>query len=236
MSRRFFVRGPLRAGTLHLAGPEAHHLVRVLRIGVGQSVVLFDGGDFEAPADVTGVEPGGVELVVHEPRVSRTEPAVDLVLAVAVPKGDRFGWLVEKATELGVRRLVPLVTERSVVVPGPGKLEKMRRTIIEASKQCRRTRLMELAEPAEWPAFLLQEPAAGNIWLAHPGGAPFDCGQIYDAGRVVVAVGPEGGFTEAEVELAASRGAALVSLGPRVLRIETATLVLAALITACRSS
>ncbi len=236
MSRRFFVSGPLRAGSLRLAGSEAHHLVRVLRIGVGQRVVLFDGGDFEAPADVTGIDAGGVELIVHEPRVSHTEPAVDLVLAVAVPKGDRFGWLVEKATELGVRRLVPLVTERSVVIPGPGKLEKMRRTIIEASKQCRRTRLMELAEPAEWPAFLMQESAAGNIRVAHPAGNPFDAAQIAGEGRVVAAVGPEGGFTEAELELAANRGAALVSLGPRVLRIETAALALAALITACRSS
>lgn len=234
MPRRFFVTGPLRAGPLRLAGAEAHHLLRVLRIGVGQSVVLFDGSGREAPADVTAVAENAVELAVHEPRAACTEPAVELVLAVAVPKGDRFGWLVEKATELGVRRLVPLVTERSIVIPGPGKLEKMRRTIVEASKQCGRTRLMELAEPVDWPAFVASEFAAGPAWVAHPAGVSIDFGAAPATGRVLAAVGPEGGFTEPEMELAARHGATLASLGPRILRIETAALALAALITACR--
>ena len=77
-------------------------------------------------------------------------PPFPLVLASAVPKGDRFDWLVEKATELGVERLIPLVTERSVVEPGPAKLTRLRRTIIEASKQCRRNRLMVLDPPTRW--------------------------------------------------------------------------------------
>lgn len=236
MSRRFFVRVPLRAGTMHLTGAEAHHLVRVLRIGVGQNVVLFDGGDFEAPAEVAAVTDGTVELTVQELRASCTESSVELVLATAVPKGDRFGWLVEKATELGVRTLVPLVTERSIVNPGEGKLEKMRRTIVEASKQCRRSRLMELTEPMEWPEFLAHEPAGGPVWVAHPAGVAFDAAHVPATGRIVAAVGPEGGFTEGEVELAVGCGAGLVSLGPRVLRIETAALALAAVITGFRSS
>ncbi|MBI3862997.1 MAG: 16S rRNA (uracil(1498)-N(3))-methyltransferase [Planctomycetia bacterium] len=234
MSRRFFVRGPLKAGPLRLVGGEAHHLVRVLRIGVGQSVVLFDGHELEAPADVMDVAPGSVDLTVHEPRKSQTEPAVELVLAAAVPKGDRFAWLIEKATELGVRRFVPLVTERSVVVPGAGKLEKMRRTIIEASKQSRRTRLMDLAEPLEWKEFAARELTAGPACVAHPSGAPFDIAPFRAEVRAVAAVGPEGGFTDAELELATRRSAALVSLGPGILRIETAALALAALITTCR--
>jgi 16S rRNA (uracil1498-N3)-methyltransferase len=236
MSRRFFVEGPLQAGALQLSGREAHHLVRVLRIGVGGSVVLFDGGDFEAQAEVIRVGESSVNLNVHEPRAAQTHPSVELILGVAVPKGDRFGWLVEKATELGVRRLVPLITERSVVVPGDGKLEKMRRTIIESSKQCRRARLMELDEPQKWHEFVAREMDAGTLWVAHPAGVPLDLELVPHKGRVVAAVGPEGGFTDAEVELAAERGAALLSLGPRLLRIETAALTLAALVGVARSS
>jgi 16S rRNA (uracil1498-N3)-methyltransferase len=198
-------------------------------------VVLFDGGLTEASGEVARIGAGIVELQVQEPRVACTESPVELVLGVAVPKGDRFGWLVEKATELGVSRLIPLVTARSVVNPGAGKLEKMRRTIIEASKQCRRARLMELDEPVIWPDFVGRELGAGGAWIAHPSGVAWDFTQMPREGQMVAAVGPEGGFTEAEIEMAAERGAALLSLGPRVLRIETAALALATLFTGCRS-
>ncbi|MBS0264010.1 MAG: RNA methyltransferase, partial [Planctomycetes bacterium] len=147
---------------------------------------------------------------------------------VAVPKGDRFGWLVEKATELGVARLVPLLTERSVVIPGDGKLDKMRRTIIEASKQCRRSRLMELDESQEWPAFTSRQPTDRPFWVAHPTGQPLERSTLPVAGHLTVAIGPEGGFTDREIALAVAQGARLITLGARILRIETAALAVAA--------
>ena len=217
-----------------LDGDQAHHLIHVLRIGIGQTVTLFDGGDVEASAEVKGIKNGAVELTVRELRAATTEPSIELVLAAAVPKGDRFGWLIEKATELGVRRFVPLITSRTVVIPGEGKLDKMRRTIVEASKQCGRTRLMELAAPLAWPDFVARELSAGSAWVAHPSGATFNFAGELPPGPVVTAVGPEGGFTDAELELAARAGATLISLGPRVLRIETAALALAAAFTICR--
>src|SRR5947209_6955773 len=137
--RRFFVAGPLVTGFRRLEGTEAHHLVHVLRIGVGDTVVLFDGCGGEATATVTECAAGVVELTVGEPQV-QSDDGPEIILAAAVPKGDRFGWMIEKATELGVARFVPLITERSVVIPGDGKLDKMRRTIVEASKQCGRAR------------------------------------------------------------------------------------------------
>ena len=231
MPRRFFVTGPLTKDTARLEGAQAHHLIHVLRIDVGQNVTLFNGGDVEAAAQVTAIKNGAVELAVFELRPATTESPIELVLAAAVPKGDRFTWLIEKATELGVRRFVPLITSRSVVVPGEGKLDKMRRTIVEASKQCGRTRLMELAAPRAWPEFVANELSAGSGWVAHPSGAPFEFARQLSPGPVVTAVGPEGGFTDAELELAARAGASLVSLGPRVLRIETAALALAAAFT-----
>jgi 16S rRNA (uracil1498-N3)-methyltransferase len=234
MPRRFFVKGPLTAGIARLEGAQAHHLIHVLRIDVGQDVTLFDGGDVEAAALVKGITNGVVELSVLELRAARTESAIELVLASAVPKGDRFGWLIEKATEMGVRRFVPLVTSRSVVIPGEGKLEKMRRSIVESSKQCGRTRLMELAAPLAWRDFVTQEFEAVSAWVAHPSGTPLEFERQPSPGGVVIAVGPEGGFTDGELELAAGAGASLVSLGPRILRIETAALALTAAFTICR--
>lgn len=234
MSKRFFVNEPLTAGTTRLEGAQAHHLIHVLRIGVGQQVTLFDGEDVEAAAQVTGITNGAVELTILELRVAVTELPFELVLAAAVPKGDRFAWLIEKATELGVRRFIPLITSRSVVLPGAGKLDKMRRTIVEASKQCRRTRLMELSGPLAWPDFVARELSTASAWVAHPSGAPLELTREIPASPVVIAVGPEGGFTDAELELALQQGARLLSLGPRVLRIETAALALAAAFTVCR--
>jgi 16S rRNA (uracil1498-N3)-methyltransferase len=233
MSRRFLTNCPLSAGPVRLEGAEAHHLAHVMRLGVGETVTLFDGADSEARATITAISAGAVDLLVQD--FSRTQSEVDfpLTLAAAVPKGDRFAWLIEKATELGVRRFVPLITERSIVDPGPGKLDKMRRTIVEASKQCGRNRLMELSAPVPWAEFVKSEVSAAQAWVADPGGAPFDFMRTA-ADPVVAAIGPEGGFTEAELELAVQAGAKLLSLGPRVLRIETAALALAALFTACR--
>jgi 16S rRNA (uracil1498-N3)-methyltransferase len=228
--RRFFITGPLVAGWRRLEGTEAHHLVHVLRIGLGDMVRLFDGRGGEAAATVTGCAAGTVELTVGELQVE-IDDGREVILAAAVPKGDRFGWMIEKATELGVARFVPLITERSVVIPGQGKLDKMRRTIVEASKQCGRPRLMELAVPALWSEFVgtLLGPSAG--WVADPAGEPFDAPDMTLTGPVVAAIGPEGGLTSAELELAVGAGAKLISLGPRILRIETAALALAALLT-----
>lgn len=230
MPRRFFFPGPLKTGRLRLDGAEAHHLVHVLRISAGQNVTFFDGLGTEARAEVTAITEGGVELNVGELQSADTESTVDLTLAAAVPKGDRFDWLIEKATELGVRRFVPLVTHRSVVNPGEGKLDKMRRTIVEASKQCGRSRLMELAPPSSWLEFVERDFSAAECWVADPAGEAFQMSAVFMAAPVVVAVGPEGGFTDGELELATKAGARLVSLGSRILRIETAALAAAALV------
>jgi 16S rRNA (uracil1498-N3)-methyltransferase len=197
---------------------------------VGDIVTLFDGSGACATARVTELGAGLVQLTVDEPQTdSNGDP--EIILAAAVPKGERFAWMIEKATELGVTRFVPLITERSVVVPGEGKLEKMRRTIIETSKQCGRNRLMTLETPVVWPEFVttLLGPAAGRV--ADPAGEPFEPVGTDSSVPRVAAAGPEGGFTAAELELAVVAGARLVSLGPRILRIETAALALAALMT-----
>jgi len=110
----------------------------------------------------------------------------------------------------------------------------MRRTIVEASKQCRRTRLMELSAPIAWPDFVTRELSAGSACVAHHAGQRLAFTNELPPGPIVTAVGPEGGFTDAELELAVNAGAKLISLGERVLRIETAALAMAAAFTICR--
>ncbi len=231
MGDRFYCPGPWRGGRAVLDGDEAHHLARVRRVGPGGRVVVFDGLGLSASAEVVAVDRGRVDLAIVG-----IEPATDLggslVLATAVPKGDRFQWLVEKATELGVTRLVPIRSERSVVDPRPTKLDRLRRAVIEASKQSGRSRLMEIAEPTTWADWLASGSlGAASRLLAHPGGGPVGPGLDLAAG-VAVAIGPEGGFTEAEVAAALSSGYRPVGLGPTILRIETAAVASCAAVVA----
>ncbi len=232
MSRRFYLPSELNVAAVELAGAEAHHLLHVLRCQVGEAVCLFDGKGTEATARIAATSKRTVELEIVAVRSSKGPEGMQLVLATAVPKGDRFRWLVEKSTELGVHRLIPLQTSRHVVDPGSGKLAKMRQTVIAACKQCGRNRLMQIDETTTWSTFLEKECHDQPVFVAHPGGQP-----IQDAARSVgaagtsisLAIGPEGGFTDAEIDEAIQRGATPVSLGPRILRIETAALAMAAL-------
>lgn len=214
---------------MRLTGSEARHLSRVLRLGVGDEITLFDGTGGEARARIDGVDENGVSLRVLERTAAGGSPAVSLTLATAVPKGDRFDWLVEKATELGVARLIPLTTARSVVHPGGSKLDRLRRRIVEASKQCGRSRLMELTEPMSWPDCVAREFAGAAVLVADPSGEPVSLVRSDRPAGVLAAIGPEGGFTPEELEAAQGHGARLVSLGPTVLRIETAAVAVAAL-------
>ena len=224
MSNRFYCPDPPRAGRFRLRPEESRHLVRVCRAELGDRVEIFDGRGFATGADVVDLNGDCVELVAVGEPIPVPEPPCSLVLATAVPKGDRFDWLVEKATELGVDRLIPTITERSVVVPRGSKLDRLRRSIIEASKQCRRARLMVLEEPVEWPR-LMADFADAIRFVADPEGVPASDWPTINRGRdVVLAVGPEGGLTRAETELAVRSGWLRIRLGYNILRVETAGL------------
>jgi 16S rRNA (uracil1498-N3)-methyltransferase len=225
VAERFFCPTRARDGRIRLEGDESRHLSRVRRLGPGAAVELFDGEGWAAVAEVTAVGKDWVDLVIREDLDSDRMAACRLTLATAVPKGERFDWLVEKATELGVDRLVPLVTERSVVDPRNAKLERLRRLVIEASKQCGRNRLMVLETPVVWGDWLKEPSPAVPRLVAHPGGLPApQWTRARRGGAAVLAVGPEGGFTEAEIAAARLVGWEAASLGAMLLRIETAAL------------
>jgi 16S rRNA (uracil1498-N3)-methyltransferase len=221
---RFYCPDPPRAGLFHLGPDDSRHLAKVCRLRIGDRVELFDGKGFVTAAEIVALKGDRVDLAAFGEPVVASMPASPCVLATAVPKGDRFDWLVEKATELGVERLIPLVTERSVVVPSGSKLDRLRRTIIEASKQCRRPRLLVLEEPMEWTALVAACPSAVRFLADRDGLRPSEWPTIPRGSEVVMAVGPEGGFTREETELATGSGWLPIRLAFNTLRIETAGL------------
>jgi 16S rRNA (uracil1498-N3)-methyltransferase len=230
MSERFFVADKITAGRVDLVGDEARHLAAVMRAQPGDEVVLFDGSGVEFVGRVAAVLKRAVQLEVVERReISRELPCL-LTLAVALPKGERQKWLVEKATELGVTRLVPLVTERGVAQPADAALDRLRRTVIEASKQCGRNRLLEIAQPMPVGDYLRSADLGATRLFADAAGTALDdsADKPQPGGDWQLAIGPEGGFTPAEVADATAAGWWLVSLGPRILRVETAAVMLAA--------
>jgi 16S rRNA (uracil1498-N3)-methyltransferase len=227
MAERFHVNCELAEGPIVLRGPEAHHLGAVCRARPGDLVCLFNGDGRQYPARVVEVTRRDVTLQVLGVESPQRELPFPLHLACALPKGDRAQFLVEKLTELGVTRFTALTTHRSVVQPREAKQDKLLRQVIEASKQCGRNVLMALDAPRSWSEFVRAADLPARRFLAHPGGAEQAIANC-KLEEVVAAVGPEGGFTDEEVAQAVAAGWQVVGLGPRILRVETATLVLAA--------
>lgn len=233
MTDRYFVTPPIDSDQAILRDDEAHHLANVMRAKPGDEIIVFDGGGCEWLARVAQVRRREISLNLVERREENRELDVELTLAAALPKGDRQRWLVEKSVELGVRRLVPLITGRGVAQPVDKALARLRRTVIEASKQCGRNRLMEIAPPQPWSDFCAFAAAGELRAMADPQGNR-DLGKLLDDLRrssrpcsLVFAIGPEGGWTDDERYGAAQHGWQIVSLGPRILRVETAALLLA---------
>lgn len=230
MSERFFSFQRIASERITLDGAEAHHLLHVMRAATGTSVTLFDDSGAEFSAVVETLRRAEVELRIVEKREINRELPFPLAVGVALPKGDRQKWLVEKLTELGVTALVPLVTEHGVAQPAAGALERLRRSVIEAAKQCGRNRLMQIAKPQAWGEWVSGDALMVRRLVARPNGRPLTQRDLQQSLPTQVAIGPEGGLTEEEVAAAANAAWQSVNLGPRILRVETAAIALAAAI------
>jgi 16S rRNA (uracil1498-N3)-methyltransferase len=211
-----------------LTGDEARHLSQVLRIKPGESITVFDGHGRRAPAEVLSVSRDHVSLDLGESQ-SPAAPRPAITLAQAIPKGKNMDLIVQKAVELGVAAIQPLVTRNTVVQPGEGKSDKWRRNALEACKQCGQDTLPAIADPQPFDRWLAARSETSGLKLIAslaPGALPLRETLRYHPGTTAITllVGPEGDFSPAETTAALAAGFLPVSLGPIVLRVETATI------------
>lgn len=239
---RVFVEGPLSSGaTIDLAEGPFRHLVQVLRMQAGEALVLFDGrgGEYDARLASVAKRSATVEVGAHRAE-DRCESAFDLTLVQGISKGDRMDFTIQKAVELGVRRIVPIDTERCNVhldaERQDKRLEHWRGVIVSACEQSGRTRIPRL-EPvrsfASWLGtadtavrFVLDPLATESLAAA--------TGAVGEGDSVALVIGPEGGLSPAEIAQAARAGVRGVRLGPRVLRTETAGIAALAVLQSAR--
>ena len=226
---RLFVAAPLAKGEpVTVVGNQAHYLARVMRVGEGDIVILCDDVTGEWAAQVVSV--GKREIVLEPAELLRPREQVpDFELCAALLKKDRFDFVLEKSTELGVRRIRPVLARRCVA--DRLNLERARAVMTEAAEQCARTALPGLAEPVKLEALLRDWPADRALFFADElGGEPASAAFAANPGPAALLVGPEGGFEDGERRaIRAVPSAHPISLGPRILRGETAAIAACAL-------
>lgn len=218
---RLYVRQVLDIGAnLQLDASQANYLGNVLRLGAGASVLVFDGSSGEWLARIAVAGKKRMELVV-ESKTREPESIPDVWLAFAPVKRAQTDWLVEKATELGAARLIPVMTQRTVAERV--RIDRLESIAIEAAEQCGRTRVPGIAEPLPLRRFIDEFDPSRRLYFADEnGGEPLV--DTFAEGPAAILVGPEGGFTDDERAFVQGAGAAPISLGPRILRAETAAL------------
>ena len=219
---RLFVRTPLAEGaTVELDARQANYLGNVMRLGEAAELLVFDGRSGEWLARIAEAAKKRMTLMV-ERRTREPEAIPDVWLALAPVKRTQTDWLVEKATELGAARLLPVMTQRTVAERV--KLERLQAIAVEAAEQCGRTMLPEIDEPVSLKQLLAEREPGRRLYFAdESGGDP--AAKTFAPGPAMILVGPEGGFTDQEREaIRAAPNVAAISLGPRILRAETAAL------------
>lgn len=228
----------LEGDPVRLDRAEAEHARKSLRLAVGDSVELFDGGGGLARGTIASTGPETTVAIAERLTIPPLRPAVEI--ASAVPKGGRADTLIEKLAELGVACWRPIITQRSVVDPRPGKRERFERVALAAAKQCGRAHRMaieppialeKLIEQADHPVKIMADPIEPPVQNLHASnGGAFEPSTITDASRVLVLIGPEGGWTDDERRFCGEAGFVPWRYGPHVMRIETAALAAAAVL------
>jgi 16S rRNA (uracil1498-N3)-methyltransferase len=232
MQRHRFYAPPssFTEASVRLDADEARHLTRVLRLGAGARVFVFDGEGAEYECEVTLVAKHEVDLNLLRRLDDAVESPLRLTLAQALIKGDKFDWVIQKATELGVTRIVPLVTEHSDIKRAEERvgqrLQRWRRISLEALKQCGRRRLVEICEPAPFGDFCGSAAQDARLIFSERGGESLTqvSAKLRDVNYLSLCVASEGGWSEGELQKATSCGFTPVRLGSRILRTETAAI------------
>jgi 16S rRNA (uracil1498-N3)-methyltransferase len=238
--RYFFIQHPKAAGSRSvLKGSDANHIKNVLRLRPGDKVGLFDGQGLEYSARIVAFSGNDIEVEIVQSFASVSESNIDIIVAQAYLKERKMDGLVRQLTELGVMKWIPFFAERSVPRPDDIRLANRRKRWIkitrEALKQSRRGRIMEIGNPVSFEEMLkLASGCDLKIVYWENESKPFDSTRFqlpdYTLKQILVMLGPEGGFTASEIDMAAARGFTTGSLGPRILRAETATIAAVTLV------
>jgi 16S rRNA (uracil1498-N3)-methyltransferase len=234
---RFFVpKKDIRDGRASVGGGELEHMRRVLRLGAGDRVVLFDDEGSEHEGTLSAYRADSAEIAIERSYRPERDSPLAITLAQALGKGDKLDLVVEKATELGVAAIVPFVCRRTVPQFGAEasrrRVERWRRIALAAAKQCGRTSVPDIHEPVDFGEIVPRADAALKLFFWE-GEKSLTLKALRERterpASLFIAVGPEGGFAPEEVELAAASGFHSVGLGRRILRTETAAIAAVAL-------
>lgn len=233
---RFFAAGPLAVGATVQIDTLAQQLSQVLRMQVGDEVVLLDGSGQEFHSQVVHLDRRSCAAEVLSATPCAAEPHRILTLYQCSLKQDKFEWVLQKGTELGVSRFVPVISERSIVRPASallGKYSRWQQIVREAAEQCGRARVPQIAPPLTWQEAVAEAQGLRLLpWEGaqeEPALYPTLQKELPNSTSASILIGPEGGISAPEARLATAHGWQIVSLGPRILRAETAALAAVAL-------
>jgi 16S rRNA (uracil1498-N3)-methyltransferase len=228
---RLFVDVPLAPGhSLPLPREAAQHALRVLRLQAGDPVTLFNGDGRQYRARLATADPRAASVHIEAAEMPARESCLRITLIQALARGEKMDWIIQKATELGAARILPVTSGRSEVrlddARGKKRLEHWRAIAIAACEQCGRNVIPGIAAPESLKACLAAHPQANTEarWMLHPGGTVRLRDAVPAATEVMLAVGPEGGFSDNDLSALRDAGFRDLALGPRVLRTETAGL------------
>jgi len=239
MNRFFVSRSDIRGEQVVLGGRQAHQIRNVLRMKPDERIIILDNTGYEYEVVLTDVGKEEVVGQIHSRHVALAEPDVQITLYQSLLSREKFELVLQKCTEVGVSRFAPIVTQRSLVrhvdTVTQKKVDRWKSIITEAAEQSHRGRIPELAPPVQFERLVSELNAFDGCLIASPYEHQTTLQKALSGGKkepqtIALLIGPEGGFTEQEVGLAAEAGAVPVGLGPRILRTETAAIVTAALI------
>ncbi|MEW6409917.1 MAG: 16S rRNA (uracil(1498)-N(3))-methyltransferase [Nitrospirota bacterium] len=233
MVRLFIDKGDIQRDTAIIAGENVKYIKDVLRCSVGDKITILNGHGNECKATISSIGRKEIRVDILRREFLSTEWGFEIVLCQGIPRGKKMDFIVQKSTEIGVKKIIPLLTERTVIRDVKGKVERWRRIAKSAAQQSGRTMIPEIYEAMEFESFL------------NSCGEDFFCMLFYeDAKRgirtvlrnynsgmpIIITVGPEGGFSPREVEMAEKRNFYTVWLGPRILKAETAPITILSII------
>jgi len=234
---RFYLPYTPTVHEIWIDGKESHHILHVKRAKLGSKITLFDGIGNEYLSKITGILDGKLKVFIEQTKKVDRESSVDITIAFSIPKGKHAIFLIQKCAELGVKTLIPLHCERSIVDirhKSAEKIEKWNKVVIEASKQCKRNFLTKLEDVMSFDG-LIKTSCDYDLSLiactnTHTKTLKSVLSEHPSARKIICLVGPEGGFTHSEIEMAEKSGCFPIRMGHSVLRIETAVIAISAML------